>query len=97
MNAERSLQNIHSPQVDVLIRNNFDWVMGGKGQFNGNGHSFEELVEPSLEHLVSLSRPEDQDVMRTSYKARLKGIKSPEEQFRSIAGDTVAHWHRNMP
>lgn len=97
MVAERGPQNTHLPKIDVLIKSNFDWVVGGTGQFRGNGHSFEQLVESSVKYFLSLCRPEDREAMRTSCQTRLAKIKSPNKKFRLIAGDIVADWHKNAP
>lgn len=97
MSAERGPQNVHPPRIDVLIKDNFDWVMGGKGQFKGNGHSFEQLIGSSLDYLISRYRPEDRKTMRASCQARLAKMKSADEKFRLIADDIVADWHKNAP
>lgn len=97
MSVERGPKNINTPKIDVLIKDNFDWVVDGKGQFNCSGYPFEELVEPSLKYLLSLYGPEDREAMRTSCQTRLAKIGSPEEQFRLIANDIVADWNKNAP
>lgn len=97
MSAEKEPQNIHGPKIDVLIRDNFDWVVGGTGQLRGNGHSFEQLVASSVEYFLSLCKPGDREAMRISCQTRLAQMKSPGEKFRLIAGDIVADWHKNAP
>lgn len=97
MNMERDSSRRASPEtiIESTINRYFLWFIGDrKAKFNSNGQRFEDLIDPMLKRFVALQRLKKED--EDDYRGKIAKM-SPEGQFHSIAGDMLAHTHRNMP